>query len=162
MAAALLLAGCGGEAPEANMSAEEIGAQLANMRIEPGLWELTSEVVDVTAPNLPREVRSRMIGPRSRLRHCITPQEAARPSANFLAARGEGGCAYQDLSAQGGRIGGTMTCGYIRTTMAGSYGPTAYDTRMEMISAMPGGGEMILDVRARGRRIGDCPEGAKQ
>ena len=60
------------------MSAGEVAGELANMRIEPGLWELTSEVVEVRAPDLPREVRNRMVGPRSRLRNCITPQQAEK------------------------------------------------------------------------------------
>src|SRR5688572_23737809 len=89
----LPVAACG-DREARNMSVEEVAGELSTMRIEPGLWELTSEVVEVRGPDLPLELRNRMIGPRSRLRHCITPQQAARPSANFLAARTDGGCAY--------------------------------------------------------------------
>jgi hypothetical protein len=153
----LLAAGCG-EAPEQNMTAEEIGAQLAGMRIEPGLWELTSEVVDVTAPNLPREVRSRMIGPRSRLRHCITPEQAAHPSGNFLAGRDQHNCAYRGFTVEGGRVRGTMFCPDATASMNGRYAPNAYDMSMEMQSPMPGGATMTLQLRARGRRLGSCEQ----
>ena len=142
------------------MSAEEIAGQLTNMRIEPGLWELTSEVVDVTAPNLPREVRSRMIGPRSRLRHCITPEQAAHPDANFLAGRDQHNCAYRGFTVEGGRVRGTMFCPDATASMNGRYAPRGYDMSMEMQSPMPGGATMTLQLRARGRRIGDCEEGA--
>ncbi|MGZ8360545.1 MAG: hypothetical protein ACXWUX_08495 [Allosphingosinicella sp.] len=58
-------AGCGERPPE-NMSAGEVAGELAQLRIEPGLWELTSAVVEASAPGLPREVRNRMVGPRAR------------------------------------------------------------------------------------------------
>ena len=157
LAFALLAAGGCGRSEEArNMSVEEVAEELANMRIEPGLWELTSEVVEVSAPDLPREVRNRMVGPRSRIRNCITPQQAARPSANFLAARSDHGCSYRAFSVRDGRLSGTMSCPEVSATMAGRYGPRAYAMSMEMASPMPGGATMTLQVRARGRRIGDC------
>src|SRR5688500_4284450 len=84
----LCSAGCR-DREAANMSVEDVADELAGMEIEPGLWELTSHVVEVRGPGLPREVRNKMIGPRSRIRNCITPEQAARPSANFLAAGGD-------------------------------------------------------------------------
>jgi hypothetical protein len=157
--AILLASGCGGEREPREMSAVEVAAELAGMRIAPGLWELTSEVVDVRAPDLPQEVRQRMIGPRRRLRHCITPEQAAHPSANFLAGRAESECAYRGFTVEGGRLRGEMTCPEASATMAGRYGPEGYDLRMAMESAMPSGATMTLELRSRGRRIGECEEG---
>ena len=157
---AFALAACG-EREARNMSVEEVAGQLSSMRIEPGLWELTSEVLEVRGPDLPREVRNRMVGPRPRLRHCITPEQAARPSANFLAGRPDRGCVYRTFAARDGRMTGETICPDTRTRMEGRYGPRAYDMRMEMESPVPGGEAMTLELRARGRRIGDCPEGAK-
>src|SRR5690606_7092332 len=91
----LVAAGCNDRDP-ASMTAEQVAAELADIRIEPGLWELTSAVVDVRAPDLPREIRNRMIGPRSRIRHCISPAQAEQPSANFLAMRADSACIYRD------------------------------------------------------------------
>lgn len=156
---ALALLGACGEAPEANMTADEIAGQLANMRIEPGLWELTSEVVDVTAPGLPREVRGQMVGPRSRLRHCITAEQAAHPSANFLAGREEHACAYRGFTVEAGRVRGTMLCPDATAVMNGRYLPRGYDMSMEMQSPMQNKQMMTLQLRARGRRLGPCPEG---
>ena len=155
----LASSGCGRPEQARNMSVEEVAEELANMRIEPGLWELTSEVVEVRAPDLPREVRNRMVGPRSRLRNCITPLQAERPSANFLAARGGNDCRYSDFSVRDGQLRGTMSCPEVTATMVGRYGPRAYAMSMEMASPMPGGATMTLEVRARGRRIGDCEDG---
>ena len=138
------------------MTREEVAGELAAMRIEPGLWELTSEVVEVSAPDLPREVRNRMVGPRARLRNCITPEQASRPGANFLAMRADSECAYRDFTVRDGEMRGTMTCPGATARMAGRYGAESYALGMEMESPMPGGATMTLQVRARGRRIGDC------
>jgi len=140
------------------MSAEAVAEELADLRIEPGLWELTSAVIDVRAADLPVEVRRRMIGPRSRMRHCITPEQAERPSANFLAVRSDSACVYRDFTFEGGRLRGAMSCPGATARMDGRYGPRGYDMRMEMASPMPSGGRMTLQVRAQGRRIGDCEE----
>ena len=157
--AAAALAGCGGErGASGNMSADEVAAQLSAMRVEPGMWELASDVLDVSAPDLPHEVRRRMIGPRSRLRHCITPEQAARPEANFLAGRDDSLCVYRDFTVRDGRIAGTMVCPDATASMRGSYRPESYDMRMEMESPIPSGTTMTLTLRSHGRRIGDCGE----
>lgn len=154
----LAVAACGQPREARNMTDEEVAGQLQAMRIEPGLWELSSEVTDVSAPDLPHEVRQGMIGPRSRTRHCITPAQAERPSANFLAGRAESECSYRDFRVGDGRIEGAMNCPDATARMRGSYGPAGYDMRMEMTSPMSDGATMELVVRSRGRRIGECQE----
>ena len=140
------------------MSAEDVASELSDIRVRPGLWELSSEVLDVRAANLPREIRTRMIGPRSRMRHCITPEQAEQPSANFLAMRADSACVYRDFTLQDGRLSGTMTCPGATARMQGRYGPESYVTQMEMRSPMPGGEVMTLQIRAQGRRTGECGE----
>ena len=161
---AATLAACSDEAPEAgNMSVNEVAAELANVRINPGYWESTSEVLNVTAPNLPREVQSRMKGPPQSSRHCISEEQAARPDANFLATQRDN-CAYRDFAMREGRIQGTMVCsggempGEATAVMSGRYDPDSYDMRMRMEMDGPAGATMIIETRASGRRVGDCPE----
>ena len=163
-AALLLITACGTpDEKRRDQTAEDVANQLAGVAIEPGLWESASEVVGVSAPDLPLQVQRRMIGPRPSSRACITPEQAARPDANFVAARPGSRCSYRDFSMQGGRISGTMTCpepGLNRPTIAamqGRYGPRAYALAMRMETAMPDGAAMVLEVRGRGRRIGACP-----
>lgn len=156
--AAAALAGCGARGESVNMTTEEVAAELAAMRIRPGLWELSSDVVDVRAPDLPHEVRQRMIGPRSRLRHCITPEQAERPEANFLAARSDSDCVYRGFTVRDGRISGEMLCPDATARMQGRYQPDGYDMRMAMTSPMENGATMTVTLRSRGRRVGDCGE----
>ena len=162
-AACISLLSCSEEEPEVrNMSVNEVAAELANVRISPGLWESTSEVLNVTAPNLPRDVQNRMKGPSTTTRHCISEEQASRPDANFLATR-QDNCAYRDFTMRAGRMQGTMVCrggdmpGEATATMNGEYGPESYDMRIRMEMAGPVDSTMTIETRASGRRVGECP-----
>lgn len=158
-----LLGACGGQ-EGGDMSANEVAGTLDAVPIAPGLWEIASEVVDVAAPNLPVAVQRRMIGPRARVRSCVTPEQAARPSAGFLAARAEGpDCRYADFAMRDGRMTGTMRCaepdvGETVARMDGNYRRESYVLSMRIETPMPDGVTMRIDTRTTGRRIGACPE----
>ncbi len=161
--AALLipLAGCGGE-QGSEMSANEVAAELDGLAFAPGLWEVASDVTAVSAPNLPIEARDRMIGPRGRGQACLTPEDAARPSARFLAGRGDNRCAYADFAMRDGRMTGTMRCaepegGETLARMTGDYRRETYRLDMTIETPGPDGATMRIETRTVGRRIGDCP-----
>ena len=161
---ALLLTACGGGAePPANVSENEVARKLAQVRIDPGLWERTSAIVDVEAQAAPRELVSRMMQRRGSSRHCITPEQTARPDANFIAGREGAQCVSRSFSMQNGRIAGEMACtdpesgGQWTARMQGSYTPAGYE--LEMIMEMPNPwdpGQMLITSRTQGRRIGPC------
>ena len=151
------------------MSAEEVAAELRTIRIDPGLWEVTSTVTGASGPNLPRAAQARIKGHRRTLRNCITPGQAARPEANFLRIQEDGRCTYRDFSMRDGRVQGEMRCAgagqpeTVTTHMEGRHGPRAYEMRMHMVSTgMPEGGNITIETRTIGRRIGDCPSAAPQ
>lgn len=159
-----LLAACEREAEKGReMSAEEVAAELAQVKIDPGQWESSTEILAVTGP-LPEEALNQMRGQRTTVRNCITPEQAARPSANFLAAQQGSECSYRDFSMQGGKLSGSMTCtggqfpGEMNTTMRGDYGPQSYDMTMDMETSagIAGGPELRITARTSGRRVGDC------
>lgn len=149
------------------MTAGEVAAELRGLRIEPGLWEVRSEVLDANGPNLPRMAQARIKGPRPIVRTCITPAQAARPEANFLRTEPDSNCVYRGFSLRDGRLRGEMRCaggglpGTTTTSMSGQYGARGYDTRMRMASTgMPEGANMIIETRTIGRWIGVCPPAA--
>lgn len=166
-AVSALLAGCSGadENADGNRSnvtdARAVAADLARVEIRPGLWELSSEILSAAQPGLPPEFTDRMKGPRGSVRHCITPEEAARPDANFLAGRRSGQCSYRDFAMREGRISGAMTCRdprgvETRARMSGTHAPERFEMRMDMETPGIGGGILAVIVRQSGRRIGDC------
>lgn len=164
IAALLMLAGCEREQQPgpASMSEEEVAAQLAKVKVEPGQWEATTEIVSAKGA-LPAEALEQMAGRRTSASNCITPEQAARPSAKFLAAQQDSDCTYQDFQMEGGKISGRMSCsggqmlGEMVTVMNGDYGPESYDMTMQMETpGLPGGDKIEITARTQGRRVGEC------
>jgi hypothetical protein len=169
LAAAALgaIAACNKEEPKKGpQTAQDVAKELSAMKMEPGQWEATNEVISASAPGVPEAALKQMIGQKTTVSNCVTPEQAARPSANFLAAQKDSDCTYQNFSMDDGRMTGTMTCsggnvpGKMVMKMNGRYDPTSYDMNMEMdASAMPGGMTMTLKAKTTGRRVGDCAAG---
>jgi hypothetical protein len=162
--ALVTLAACSSE-PEKpkDMTAEEVADELSGMKIEPGQWEATNEIVSANAPGMPAGVLDQMVGQKTSVQNCITPEQAAKPSANFLAAQENSNCTYQGWSMERGRMTGTMTCeggempGKMVMKMDGRYGSTSYDMNMRMeTTGLPDNMSMTINARTSGRRIGDC------
>jgi hypothetical protein len=161
----IALAACGSAETEKNreMSAEEVAGELSAMKIEPGQWEATNEILEASAPGMPEGMLDQMVGKKTTTQSCITPEQAAKPSANFLAAQENSNCTYQDWSMRGGRMTGTMTCeggempGKMVMKMDGKYAPTSYDMAMDMnTTGLPDNMSMVIKARTTGRRVGDC------
>lgn len=153
----LLTVAC--SAPAASdMRDADVAAELAKLRIAPGRWRLTTEVTDATGPDLPRDIRNRMIGPRNDLTTCITPAQAARPQANFLALGESRRCTYRGLEISGGRINGSMRCGPMDVRIEGRFAADSFEMRAFNGSPVPGGGTMLVTLRGAGRRLGDCTQ----
>ncbi|HEX8444095.1 MAG TPA: DUF3617 domain-containing protein [Allosphingosinicella sp.] len=151
------------EQPKGDMTAEQVAEELKDMEIEPGQWEATNEILSVNAPNVPGDVLKQMVGKKTTVSNCITPEQAAKPSANFLAAQQNNQCTYQDWSMESGRMTGTMTCqggqtpGKVVMIMSGAYGSTRYDLDMDMkTTGLPGGMVMNIKAKTTGRRTGEC------
>jgi len=160
-AALLLLGGCNRQEPgPAAMSEEEVASQLAKVKVEPGQWESTTEIISASG-GLPQEQLRQMTGRRTSTSNCITPAQAARPSANFIAAQQDSDCGYQQFRMEAGKISGRMTCsggqGETTTVMSGDYGPRSYDMRVQVETpGLPGAEPVTVVTRTRGRRVGAC------
>ncbi len=156
-------AACRADAPPRDMSREEVARVLAGLPVTPGLWETRSVVTDAAGPNLPVEVRRRMIGPRPRVRHCVSAADAARPAAHFLATPAGRDCRFRDLALDGNRLAGTTVCpgptGPVVTRMTGVYRPAHYMARLDIAHRLPDGAVLTLNVTSEGRRVGDCDDG---
>lgn len=156
-AAALASCGSGGE-----QSAEDVAKEMSALKMRPGQWEATNEILSATAPGLPPETLRSMVGQKTTASSCVTPEQASKPSANFMAGQQGSDCTYQDFSMDDGLMTGTMNCslrgmpGKTVMKMDGKYSPVAYDMNMDMNVAMPGGVKMTVRARTTGRRIGEC------
>ena len=162
-ATVLLLAACDSGGGGGNMTAEEVAEEMSGMKMRPGQWSATNEIVSASAPGLPAEALKQMTGQKTTVSSCLTPEQAANPQANFLAAQKDTNCTYQDWSMEGGKMQGTMVCegegmpGKMTMKMAGTYGEESYDMTMDMTtSGAAEGASFTFKARAVGRRTGEC------
>ena len=166
LAAGIMLGSCSGG-----------GAVVA---MEPGQWEMTMRVVNVRMDNLPEGMRTEMSQMRNNesrtSRDCLTVSADVVRIQNLrftVPNAGPGrapGCRIAELSMEGGRIRGQMSCEGL------PLGGAMWDARtMSMSGEMNGtytarsldltaSGEMRMgaqngsaQIRVTGRRIGACP-----
>ena len=157
----LALTGCEQEKPpEPGLTKEEVAAQLAKVKVEPGQWERTTEIVAAEGAVSEAEKRQ-IVGRRTTSSDCITPAQAERPSANFLSAQQNSECTYHEFRMQDGKLSSRTTCigtdspDELVTVMNGDYAPESYD----MVSRIqtPGqAGAVTITTRTRGKRVGEC------
>ena len=135
------------------------------MQIQPGEWEVTTQMVNIEAPNMPPETAAAMkqnMGAKTTGRQCVTPEEAA--GGEFVSPDPDAQCTKEGISFAGGRIQGAMTCtsdeGKATITMSGSHSGTSYDMRSKVTSANEAG-SVTMESRVTGRRLGECTEASE-
>jgi hypothetical protein len=166
---ALLLVSCSGGGGEEKAAGGDTaaadgpaaaGGGGAMVTMQPGQWEITTEVVRMSAPDLPQGA-SVPNPPPTTIRTCLTPEQAAAPTGGFLTGSGENsGCTASNLSMTGGRVQGTVQCEQPGTTMRSTLDGTFTPTSMEMnqrVETTAQGMTMEIESRTTGRRVGDCP-----
>ena len=173
IAAAALLAACsgqggndqtangtaGGEVP-GDAASGAAGAGLAGLQA--GEWETTVEVLSMEMPGMPAGMPTPTI-PAVTTRHCLTPEEAAQPNAEFFSGNTEGAsCERENFTIGDGRVSGIITCtsegATMRSEMNGQFGAASYEmTARTQTTAQ--GMTMNGETRITARRVGDCPAG---
>ena len=156
-----------------SISADEVAERVGSVKLEPGEWEATQEILDVNVTGLPDgvppEAMTRMIGQRTSFKHCVTPEQAANPSADFLSAQKDADCTYGDMTMADGKVKAEMSCavpqqkdGRMKIAMNGTYLPDSYDMDMNVTAAgLPNGISMAMKMKSMGKRIGECPAGGE-
>src|SRR5438132_4036960 len=90
VAGLLALAGCGGGGKSAGNAAADAGegkpsaqaqgdAAPGAVKLDPGEWEVTSEMTKVSGTGLPPAAIAAMQGQKQTTRQCITPEQASHP-----------------------------------------------------------------------------------
>ena len=117
-----------------------------------GNWEVTSEMSMPDMPNMPQM-------PAMTSTQCITPEEAKNPQSRVPpAGRGQPtDCKVTDYKASGNKETFSMTCPSNGTTATGEfeYAAGSYTGTMKM-SMNRGGQTMAMNMKLKGKRLGDC------
>lgn len=161
----ILLAACS-KGPDNNadgkLSAAEVSAESAKLKLKPGKWETTTLITDMNVPGLPAQATQGATGTRTTTSNCITPAEAAKPDASLFTGRKDANCTYQRFSMADAKIDAAMTCqppglpGTMAMTLSGNHSDTAFAMGMAMTSDTPGPGAMTMKATVSGRHVGPC------
>ncbi len=124
--------------------------------VQPGKWEIAVTVNSMEMPGLPAGIAKMMVGKTTRIKHCITPADAARGPQDLLKA-GKA-CTFSKYSLVGGKMNSEFTCtsgGQVTTTVSsGRFAPTEFTATGRAVAT--GSTPMTMTSTSVGRRIGDC------
>lgn len=156
-----------------NASVAEVAAATQDaVKLEPGKWETTVNIVSVEGPGLPAGMADAMKQQMKaqKVETCLTPEQAARPPQDMLGAAKN--CTYEKFEMSGGKMDGTMVCKgmpgssgptEMRASMSGKFASTSYDVTSEATMTMPampggpaGGGKVTTKTQVVGKRLGAC------
>ena len=165
LAAALALTGCKKAAvdeKDADPGTVASKVAAADLKPQPGRWESTLKMESMDMPGMPPEAKAMMeksMGTARKLATCLTPEQAARPAADFF-NQGSSGCKYEHFTMADGRLDGAMTCQHgpevMKITIAGNYAPDSYEVHTDSKVSMPGGKAMTSSMTMTSHRVGDC------
>jgi hypothetical protein len=151
--------------------AREPGEGEAAVGLQPGQWEIVTEITSVEGPGASepflQQLRTQMTGQRETQSHCLTPEQARDPARNMMRNHAQAGCQFADTAWTGGAMRVRATCGWpgsppIRLALDGTYAARQIDGRLSMDVEIPNpagsGPAMPLAVQARltGRHTGVC------
>ena len=133
------------------------GAALAQgAGVQPGRWEIAITINSVEMKGVPAGIAKIMIGKTTRVRHCITPEAAARGPQDQL--KSDKSCVFTRYSMVGGRLDSAMSCrqggGTMTAVNTGTFTPTGFTATGRSVTS----GEMATTMTSTsvGRRIGNC------
>jgi hypothetical protein len=137
--------------------------------IQPGQWEMVTQMTTVEAPGAPEPVvaqmRAAMANQRQTQSTCITPEQARNPSRNMVGqGNNAAGCEFSDTTFAGGNIRIRANCrppgaGQMEMSVEGDYTATTMNGRINVnMTAPPGAGvqQIRMSGTLTGRRTGDC------
>jgi hypothetical protein len=174
LAAAILLAGCGGDADtneDGAVSGEEVAAEAAGaITPQPGQYRTSYQLLEFNVPGAPeamkQQIEAQMGGAAEvakPITYCLTPEQASANGAEQMAKKmAEGNCTVAKFDVSGGTVSGEMQC----TGADGSVSRVVVDGQMTSTSStmtmtnemdMQGLGKVQMKARATSERIGDCP-----
>lgn len=154
---ALALAACGGEKKQevaAAAAEEEAPASLAA-----GLYELSSEVKELSSTDKTTPATKLKKGDRTTVKACVT---AGKPDPVLLAEAGDK-CEIKNSYIRNGRMSAQLSCsragqtGYVMPAMMGSFSKDGFEGEINTLTYFYADGDYRLTQKVSAKRVGDCP-----
>ena len=174
LAAAVLLAACGGGADEAaegdGVSNEDIAAAAAGVPTpEPGQYEVSYELLEFDVPGAPEAMKQQAqaaMGGASEvakgITFCLTPEEAAaNGSRQMVENLADSNCRFAKYDVSGGTVSADMQCtdetgAEAHMLMDGQVTSTGSTMTMTTEQTIAGMGSVRMKTRVTSRRTGEC------
>ena len=175
LAAAILLAACGGDADTADEGNAAAGnAALAgaagSITLQPGLYRTSFEQLGFNVPGasdaVKQQMQATMGGPAEvakPITYCFTPEQAAANGPEEMAKKmAEGNCTVARFDVSGGSISSEMQCTgadgvTTRVVMDGQMTATSSTMTMTQEMQLPGSSKVEIKSHVTTERVGDCP-----
>ncbi len=174
LAAAILLAGCGGDADtndDGKVTGQEAVAEAANaIQPQPGQYRTTTQLLEFNIPGASDEIKQRIqaqMGGTGEVTKptlsCLTPEQASTNGPEEMAKKmAEGNCTVARFDVSGGSISAEMQCvdaagGSSHVLLDGQMTSTSSTMTMTNESDLPNIGKMQMKARVTSERVGDCP-----
>ena len=171
LAAAILLAACGGDADtdgDGEVSGEELAAEARGVvQPRPGQYEVSLELIDFEAPGVPDSAKQQMrdifaSGLAGGNTFCMTEEQAEANGAEQMVKNfAESDCTMGKFDVSGNTVVAEMQCaseggGTSTVKMEGEMNAESSVMTMEMAQEVPNMGTTTMKMRVSSQRTGDC------
>ena len=154
--AAMMLAACGGE--KAAPAKEEAATAL-----QPGLYELTSEVTELSSTDNTTPSTKAKQGDKGTIRACVGTD--GKPAPELFAEAEADKCEIKNSYIRNGRLSAQMSCrregmrGEVMPAMMGSFKADSFEGDITSLSYFIEEGDYRMTRKVSAKRVGDCPAG---
>jgi hypothetical protein len=131
-----------------------------------GQWEMTTEVTNVIQRDKGTPAIDTPKGSKATVMSCVAEADVKKPQPALFASAGSD-CDYRDVYMQSGRLNATLSCsraglsGTIATNVNGSFTADTFEGTATSETSLSGDGDVRIDSKLTGRRIGDCTAAPK-
>lgn len=163
----LALAACN-KAPDEPKTVEQATAEMKDSAVKmlPGKWQTTVEIVKFDIPGAPPEAKQMMQGAMAAntVEACVTQAEVDKGPNDFFKNMQDGNCSFSRFNVAGGTVDAAMSCtgskmgGEVNATMNGVMTPESSAVKVNSVitgSQMPGG-KIEMETKVTSKRVGDC------
>lgn len=163
----ILLTGCG-KGTDTKQAAADGPAKAASaetMKIKPGAWDATTELVSMEIEGMDPAAFKSTLGRKTEFKNCVTPEQAARPASDFFAHPDlkNGNCKSESFDMVAGKLTAVIVCqpgkgqaGPMRMELSGNYAPDTYDMTVTMNGkGGPNGSAMKMVAHSSGKHVAD-------
>jgi hypothetical protein len=134
----------------------------ASIKLEPGEWELTSEITNMTLADKGSAAMPMKVGMKTTTTSCITPEQVEQPQPTLF-SNSKDTCTYKNFYMSRGRLVASMSCkqpgmdGEVQMSVEGKYTNSSMEVTTELATSLVGPGDVKVNAKMTGKRLGDCP-----